>query len=53
MAQLMVGQNASHHRLTDRHGANPDTWVVAAFGDNIGFIALRIDGLSRRQNGKE
>ena len=37
-------------RFADRHGTNANTWVVAAFGDNIGFIAINIDCLARCQN---
>ena len=35
-AQKMVRQHAGDHRLADRHGADADAGVVAAFGDDLG-----------------
>ena len=51
MPQRRVRQHTGHHRFSHRHGADADTGIVAAFGDDLGVIAGHIDGLARRQNG--
>ena len=44
MAQPVVGQNASHHRLGNRRTANADARVMAALGNDIGFMTVFING---------
>ena len=50
MQQDVVQQNAGHHRLTDRHRANTNARIMAPFCDDLGVIALLVDGLARGQN---
>ncbi len=50
MAQERVGQHAGHHRLADRHGADADAGVVAALGDDLGFLALAGHRLPRAED---
>ena len=50
MHQIVIGQHARHHGLADRHGADADARIVAAFGDNIGVAAIAVDGLARRED---
>src|SRR5690348_1398928 len=40
MHQVMVGENARHHCLADRHSADPDARIMAAFRDNLGVVAI-------------
>jgi hypothetical protein len=50
----MIGQNTSHHRFTNRNGTDANAWVVTAFGDDFGFIPLRVysfNGLQYRAGG--
>ena len=44
MAQIMVGEHARHHSLADRHRADADAGVVAAFGDDLGLAPVAVDG---------
>ena len=37
--QVLVRQDAGHHGLADRHGADADAGIVAALGDDLG-VAL-------------
>jgi len=39
----VVGEHAGHHRLAHRDGANADAGIVAALGDDLGFLAGAID----------
>src|SRR6185437_10523342 len=48
--QIVVGEHARHHCLADRHGADADAGVVAAFGHDVGVVAIAVDGLARRQD---
>src|ERR1700685_4383361 len=50
MPQEGVGKNACDHRFTDRHGAYADTWVMAAFGDDLRILAPARDGAERGKN---
>jgi hypothetical protein len=50
MPQERIRQHAGDHRFADRHGANADAWVMAAFGDNLCFLARTRDGAARRQD---
>ena len=50
MAQKLVGQHASHHRLAHRHSPDADAWIVAALGDNLGLGAFVVDGAARRED---
>ena len=43
----MVGQHAGDHRFADRHGADADARVVAALGDDLGLVAVAVDGPAR------
>lgn len=44
MQHQMIGERERHHGGADRHAANADAGVMAAFGDNVGFLALRGNG---------
>ena len=33
--QQMIQHNTGHHRLTNRHGANANTGIVTALGDDL------------------
>ena len=46
----MVGQNAGHHGLADRHRTNPNARVVTTLRYNFGVVAMDVDGAARRQN---
>jgi hypothetical protein len=50
MPQKGVGQHAGDHRFADRHGADADTRVVAAFGDDLGLLESAGDRATRREN---
>src|SRR5262249_47070332 len=50
MHQIVVGQHACHHGLTNRHRSNTDARIVTALGRNIGVVAKTIHGFSRSQN---
>src|SRR5579883_2587934 len=50
MPQEMIGKNAGDHRLADGDGADPDTGVVAALGDNLGFGAGAVYCAARLQD---
>ena len=50
MTQIMIGDHARHHRLADRHGADADAGIVAALGDDLGLVAVAVDGLARGQD---
>src|SRR5262249_36203401 len=52
MAQRVVGQNASQHRLADRHGPDPDTRIVTAFGHDRRVRAFHVNRLARIQDGR-
>ncbi len=52
----MIRDHARHHGLADRHGADADAWIVAAFGRDFGEISneelirnQRSDGFLRAQ----
>src|SRR6185295_13149256 len=40
MAEKLVGDDASDHRLADRHRADTDAGVVAALGGDFGLAAV-------------
>src|SRR5258707_471849 len=44
MAQEMIRQHACHHGFADRHRADSDAGVVAAFGHDIGIGAVAVHG---------
>ena len=50
MAEVMIRQNAGHHRFAHRHRADADARVVAAFGENIRIMPRFVDGLARRED---
>ena len=52
MAESVVCEDERHHRFADRHCADADAGVVAAFGHDLGFVAFDIDRLARRENGR-
>ena len=39
VAQELIGDDAGHHGLADRHGANADAGVVAALGHDVDVMA--------------
>ena len=45
MAEVMVGQHDGDHRLADRHRADADARIMAAFGRDLGVVALCVDRL--------
>src|SRR6266404_5882337 len=47
MPQEMIGQHARHHGLADRHRADADAGVVAAFGHDVGVVAIAIHRAAR------
>ena len=51
MHQIVVGQYACHHRLTDWHSADTDAGIMAAFGGDLSVVAITIHGFARCQNG--
>jgi len=46
----VVGEDAGHHRLADRHAADADAGVVTAVRLDLDFIALGIDRAHRLQD---
>src|SRR6267378_8533098 len=50
MAQEMIGEDAGHHRLADRDGADADARVVPAMGFDLDLIAIDIDGAHGMQD---
>src|ERR1700730_18458730 len=50
MAQEMIGEDAGHHRLADRDGADGDAGLVPAMGFDLDLIASDIDGAHRMQD---
>ena len=46
----MIGDDACHHRLADRHGADADAGIVPALGDDLGLVAVAVDGAARVQD---
>src|SRR5690242_21430700 len=40
MTQEVIGQHAGHHGLADRHGADADTGIVTALGEDICLAAV-------------
>ena len=46
MTQIVIGEHAGHHGLADRHRADADAGVVAALGDDLGLVAVAVDGLA-------
>ena len=52
MAQELVGDDAGHHRLADRHGADADARVVAALGDDLGRLVVARHRLARRSGSR-
>src|SRR5690606_16652033 len=51
LQEELIRDDASGHRLADRHRADADARVVTALGRNFGLVAVAIDGLARRENG--
>src|SRR5216683_2210035 len=47
MAQQMIGEDARHHRLAHRDGADADAGVVPAMGRDLDLVAVDIDGAQR------
>ncbi len=50
VAQKVIGQDAGHHRLTDRDGADADAGIVTAFGRNLVVLSVARDGPARGQD---
>lgn len=46
----VVGYYAGHHGFADGDRADADAGVMAAFGDDLGFLAMPINGSARGQN---
>jgi hypothetical protein len=46
----MIRQHAGHHGFADRHGADADAGIVAAFGHDVGIVAAAVDAAARRQD---
>src|SRR3982074_1218295 len=44
MTQIVIGDDARHHGLADRHGANADAGVVAPLGGDLGLRPMAADG---------
>ena len=47
MAKQVVGQNAGHHRLAYRNGADAHAGIVAAFGRDLDILAEPVDRVPR------
>src|SRR5229473_7786006 len=47
VAQQMIGEDARHHRLAHRNGANADAGVVPAMGRDLDLVTVDIDGTQR------
>src|SRR5216684_2896911 len=43
IAQQVVGQDASHHGLADRHGADTDAGIVPAVGFDLDLVQIGVD----------
>src|SRR5579875_3533504 len=50
MAEQVIGEHHRHHRLADRHGADADAGVVAAFGADLDLVAEAVDAPERLQD---
>src|ERR1700722_753567 len=50
MAQIVIGEHASEHRLADRDRADADAGVMAAFGGDLGVAAVAVDRGARGEN---
>ena len=50
MAQKVIGQYTGHHCFTHRHGADTDTRVMAAFGEDVRLMTRFIDRLAGGEN---
>src|SRR5260370_6696901 len=48
--QEMIRQHTRYHRFADRHGADADAGIVAAFCHDVGIGAPAIDGAAPRPN---
>ena len=42
MPQVVIGDGARDHRLTNRHGAYANAWIVASLGADFGGIAFAV-----------
>src|SRR5262245_9596111 len=51
VAQEVVGDNAGHHCLPDRHGADSDAGVVPPLGDDLRVAAKAVHRATRLQDG--
>src|SRR5262245_36051911 len=47
MPEIMIGNGTRHHGLADRHGADADARVMAAFGRDLDLVAGRVDRATR------
>src|SRR5215469_10993608 len=50
MAQKVISEDAGHHRLAYRNGADSDARVVPTLGFDLDFVAIDIDGAHRMQD---
>src|SRR6516162_9404229 len=50
MTQIVIGEHAGHHGLADGDGANADAGIVAALGDDLGFLPLAVHGAAGRKD---
>ena len=51
MQQDVVGEDAGHHGFADGDRAYADAGVMAAFGDDLGLIALYIHRFTGGEDG--
>ena len=50
MTQIVIGDDARHHGLADRHGADADAGIVAALGGDLGLRPIAVDGAPGRED---
>jgi len=50
MTQIMVREDARHHGFADRYRPDADAWVMTALGDDVGVVAVAVDGFAWLQN---
>src|ERR1043166_6541981 len=50
LTQIMVGNDARHHGLADRHGADAEARIMPARGYDFALPAIAVDGAAGGQN---
>ncbi len=48
--QELIGKHDGNHRFSDRNGADANARIVSPLRDDLGFMALPIDGPTWRQD---